>query len=132
VAFTAGITGGLHTYTRGQTVPFNSVIYQTGGGYNPATGVFTAPKAGLYIIFCTVVSEYQRSFWAIIKINSSAKAGVLAYSASSERFHLSASNLIVYHLQKGDRVWVQLHDGDKLYSAIPDATFSATLIKGSA
>ena len=25
----------------------------------------------------------------------------------------------------------ELHDGDKLYSAIPDATFSATLIKGS-
>ncbi|XP_062574500.1 uncharacterized protein LOC134236344 [Saccostrea cucullata] len=60
VAFTAGILGEYsqqHTYTG--TIKFPKVIYQVGGGYNPTTGihVFTAPKAGLYLIFCTNVAD---------------------------------------------------------------------------
>ncbi|XP_062607043.1 uncharacterized protein LOC134268811 [Saccostrea cucullata] len=38
------------TYASEDTVIFPTVIYQAGGGYNPTTGVFTAPKAGLYLI----------------------------------------------------------------------------------
>ncbi|XP_062606513.1 uncharacterized protein LOC134268290 [Saccostrea cucullata] len=44
VAFTAGANTG-HTYASGDTVIFPTAIYQVGGGYNPTTGVFTAPKS---------------------------------------------------------------------------------------
>jgi hypothetical protein len=65
-------------------------------------------------------------------INGSVKVGVMAYNYQHKEIYQSASNLVVHHLQTGDRVWVQLHDGDKLYSGIPDSTFSVTLINGSA
>jgi hypothetical protein len=131
VAFTAGAPI-RHTYTAGQTVIFNKVIYQVGGGYSPTTGVFTAPTDGLYLIFCTVVADYQQSFWAKIMINGSVKVGVMAYNYRSIDIYQSASNFVVHHLQKGERVWVQLDTGHSLYSGIPDSTFSVTLINGSA
>ncbi|XP_062574408.1 uncharacterized protein LOC134236246 [Saccostrea cucullata] len=49
VAFTAGANGG--TYSQGETVVFQHVMYQVGGGYNSKTGVFTVPTTGLYLIF---------------------------------------------------------------------------------
>ncbi|XP_062582948.1 uncharacterized protein LOC134244708 [Saccostrea cucullata] len=106
VAFTAGILGetnGQHTYASGDIVKFPKFIYQVGGGYNPTTGVFTAPKTGLYIIFCTNVAAHQQS----------------------------ASNLVVHQLQVGDRVWIQVYDGGHLYSNIPDTTLSVVMINGS-
>ncbi|XP_062586827.1 uncharacterized protein LOC134248444, partial [Saccostrea cucullata] len=101
VAFTAGILGetsGQHTYTG--TVKFPTVIYQVGGGYNPTTGVFTAPKAGLYLIFCTNVAYNDEYFWTRIMINGSVKAGVMGFIGSSSMIvNQSASNLVVHQLQ---------------------------------
>ncbi|XP_062600120.1 complement C1q and tumor necrosis factor-related protein 9A-like [Saccostrea cucullata] len=132
VAFTAGIIGesGGHTYTG--TVKFPEVIYQVGGGYNPTTGVFTAPKAGLYLIFCTNVAKYHETFWTKIMMNGSVKAGAMAYVGSSTmNVHQSASNLVVHQLQVGDRVWIEVFSGSHLYSALSDTTFSVIMINGS-
>ncbi|XP_061184876.1 uncharacterized protein LOC133192886 [Saccostrea echinata] len=134
VAFTAGILGEetkQHTYTVGDTVKFPQVIYQVGGGYNPTTGVFTAPKAGLYLIFGTSVAGYHETFWTKIMINGSAKPGVMAYLNGSVTVYLSASNLVVHQLQVGDKVWIQVRKGSHLYSYTPDTTFSVVMINGS-
>jgi hypothetical protein len=37
------------TYTSGQTIIFNTPIFNVGGHYNPSTGRFTAPVAGIYL-----------------------------------------------------------------------------------
>ncbi|XP_062606581.1 complement C1q and tumor necrosis factor-related protein 9-like [Saccostrea cucullata] len=135
VGFTAGIMGqlyGRHTYTGGETVKFSNIIYQVGGGYNPTTGVFTAPKAGLYLIFCTNVAYNDESFWTKIMINGSIKAGAMAYLESSTiHAYQSASNLVVHQLQLGDRVWIQVHSGSHLYSYSTDTTFSVIMINAS-
>jgi hypothetical protein len=105
VAFTAGAFA--QKYTPGQSVIFSNVIYQVGLGYSPTTGVFTAPRAGLYFIFCTVVAYDHQTFWAKIMINGSEKVGVMAFTDISESVYPSASNLVVHHLQMWDRVWIQ-------------------------
>ncbi|XP_062606561.1 multimerin-2-like [Saccostrea cucullata] len=129
VAFTAGPSQARSTYTSGQTVIFDRVVYQVGGGYNPTKGVFTAPKAGLYLIFCTVVANSDNSFWTKIMINGSVKAGVMAYTTrSNANAYHSGSNLVVHQLQVGDRVWIEMHFGSTLYSQFPDTTFSVTMI----
>ncbi|XP_062606553.1 complement C1q and tumor necrosis factor-related protein 9-like [Saccostrea cucullata] len=132
VAFTAGILGeisGKHIYTG--TVKFPKVIYQVGGGYNPTTGIFTAPKAGLYLIFCTTVAYDHEAFWTKIMVKGSVKAGVMAWTASSFTVYQSASNLVVHQLQVGDRVWIEVEYGSHLYSYFPDTTFSVVMINGS-
>ncbi|XP_062597116.1 uncharacterized protein LOC134258578 [Saccostrea cucullata] len=132
VAFTAGVgSGDNKVFSPGQTVIFRQVIYQVGGGYNPTTGIFTAPKAGLYLIFCTNVAAYHETFWTKIMINGSGKAGVMAYLNGSVTVYLSASNFVVHQLQVGDRVWIEVISGNHLYSSYSDTTFSLIMINGS-
>lgn len=129
VAFTAGLKGyGTFIFAAGQPVKFDSVLYQVGGGYDISTGIFTAPRAGLYIIFSTIVAAHGESFWSRIVINGSEKAGMMAYNYASVDVYQSASNFIVQQLQVGDRVWIKLYYGQHLYSYISDTTFSVVMI----
>nr|XP_011414995.2 uncharacterized protein LOC105319246 isoform X1 [Crassostrea gigas] len=129
VAFTAGFSGHyLHSFAVGQPVKFDLILYQVGGGYDISTGIFTTPRAGLYIIFSTVVAGRLGSFWSRIVINGSEKAGMMAHNDGNVNVFQSASNLFVQQLQVGDRVWIQLHLGQNLYSDISDTTFSVVMI----
>lgn len=129
VAFTAGFSSCCtRKFVAGQTVIYNLVLYQVGGGYDISTGIFTAPRAGLYIIHSTVASDRRESFWSRIVINGSVKAGMMAYNDANINIYQSASNLIVQQLQVGDRVWIQLHYGERLYSTVSDTTFSVVMI----
>ncbi|XP_065932281.1 uncharacterized protein [Magallana gigas] len=129
VAFTAGFSSCCtHTFAVGHPVKFNSVLYQVGGGYDISTGIFTTPRAGLYIIFSTIVAYRRESFWSRIVINGSEKAGMMAYNNANVDVFQPASNLIVQQLQVGDRVWIKLHYGQSLYSDISETTFSVVMI----
>eukprot|EP00105_Crassostrea_gigas_P002460 XP_011414994.2 PREDICTED: complement C1q and tumor necrosis factor-related protein 9-like [Crassostrea gigas] len=129
VAFTAGITVyDSHTLAVGQPVKFNFLLYQVGGGYDFSTGIFTTPRAGLYIIYSTSVATRSKSFWSRIVINGSEKAGMMADNDANVNIFQSASNLIVQQLQVGDRVWIMLIDGKHLYSDISYSTFSVVMI----
>ena len=47
MAFTAGLSTHT-TLSNGATIHFDVIVTNKGNGYNPNTGVFTAPKAGTY------------------------------------------------------------------------------------
>lgn len=98
VAFTAGFSCCTHTFVAGQPVIYNFVLYQVGGGFDHSTGIFTAPRAGLYIIFSTIVADHNENFWSRIVINGSEKAGVMAFNDANIDIFQSASNLIVQQL----------------------------------
>ena len=38
----------------GQKMKYDDVVYNTGSGYSPTTGIFTAPSAGAYTFFVSV------------------------------------------------------------------------------
>lgn len=57
-AFTAYIkNGGFISLARGQILIFDQVQLNIGGGYNPGTGYFTVPRAGLYLVSCKLRSN---------------------------------------------------------------------------
>ena len=38
----------------GETLVFPTVLHNQGGGYNAGSGVFTAPRAGTYVVLATL------------------------------------------------------------------------------
>ncbi|WAR31576.1 HIP-like protein [Mya arenaria] len=81
------------TSSSGQTLVFDSVITDVGGGYNPGTGVFTAPADGLYEISIAVM----------VKMSSSAKKAEfnLRKNDSIVMWFIVNANDIVYETTSG-------------------------------
>ncbi|XP_052711585.1 uncharacterized protein LOC128185916 [Crassostrea angulata] len=115
-AFTAGISSSNYGWT-GDTLVFPTVIYSEGTGYNPSTGIFTAPIAGTYVFYVSVQSAFQKYIHLDIVMNGSSKVRAMAYySGSSSSIHQTGTNLVILHLQTGDSVWVKRGSGTGYYS----------------
>ena len=129
VAFTATVTQYM-TSQHGQTLVFPHIITNVGGGYNGNTGVFTAPRDGVYVFFCKITSYSDPSdmYYEFI-LNGSAKTHNLVYGRSANPYRTS-SNSIVLQLTHGDRVWINMVNGGKhfSYGAGGDQTFSGYLL----
>ncbi|XP_056013616.1 uncharacterized protein LOC125674919 isoform X1 [Ostrea edulis] len=121
VAFTAGVTSSSTTWNSG-TLVFPAVINNIGGGYNPSTGIFTAPTDGHYVFFVTVVEYGKLDNRVDIVQNGSSKVRTLGYSDAA---YQTGTNMAVLRLQQGDTVWIRLASGKGYYSnSIPMTTFS--------
>ncbi|XP_052788754.1 collagen alpha-1(X) chain-like [Mya arenaria] len=87
IAFFARVSSSF-TSSRGQTIVFDSVVTDVGGGYNPETGVFTAPAEGLYVFSITVMVQ-------------------MSSSGSSAYFSLKKNDIPV--------MWLYANDKDSVY-----------------
>ena len=128
IGFTAGVTSSSSSWNSG-TLVFPKVITNVGHGYNPSDGVFTAPRAGVYVFFVNVQSYSNDDIYVDIVLNGATKVRTMAYHGSGE-YHEAGPNLAVLSLQTGDRVWVKYYFGQGYYtySDGPITTFSGFLI----
>ena len=109
---------------------FPHIITNVGGGYNGNTGVFTAPRDGVYVFFCKITGRDNTSdMYFEFVLNGSAKTRNLVLGRSANPYRTS-SNSIVLQLAHGDRVWINMFQGDKHfgYGAGGDQTFSGYLL----
>lgn len=125
VAFTAAVTSTSTTWNSG-TLVFDAIISNVGNGYNPRTGVFTAPMNGAYVFYVSCI-EYERQDLRLeIVLNNVSKVRTLAYSGTD---YQTGTNMVVLSLREGDNVWVKHYYGRGYYSkSIPLTTFTGFMI----
>lgn len=109
VAFTAKLRIDDSRQKHDGVLKFADVSLNQGGGYDPDTGVFTCPAAGLYH-FVVSVTVYGRGQCAILKngekvvsLNHVNQPDVLSYNSS----HVASVSGLVRLVQQ-DQVWVNL------------------------
>ena len=126
-AFHATVNTGLTSHhTIGETVVFENVLLNLGGGYDATTGVFTCPMDGVYIFSTSIMTisgshtEQTRVHVDIMK-NGAEIAAAYANGGSGEMEQGSVSAAV--QLVRGDTVKVayQRHTdvhvwGDRLTS----------------
>ncbi|XP_062575102.1 uncharacterized protein LOC134237035 [Saccostrea cucullata] len=128
VAFTAGITSSDSSWS-GSTLVFPKIIFNTGGGYNPTTGMFTAPVEGHYVFFVSVQSHDTKEIRVDIVLNGESQVRTLAYDYADKDYYETGVNLVVLMLNQGDKVWVKRSQGTGYYSSsVPVTTFSGFLL----
>ncbi|XP_062596067.1 complement C1q tumor necrosis factor-related protein 3-like [Saccostrea cucullata] len=128
VGFSASVSSSSSSWNSG-TLVFPTVITNEGNGYNPSTGIFTAPVGGTYVFFVNVQSYERQYIYVDIMLNGSTKVRTMAYSYSSSLDYYDAGpNLVVLSIQKGDRVWIKRYSGSGYYNDGPMTTFSGFLI----
>ncbi|XP_062604695.1 complement C1q tumor necrosis factor-related protein 7-like [Saccostrea cucullata] len=129
IAFTAGVTSDSSSWNSG-TLVYNKVINNVGGGYNPSTGIFTAPVEGDYVFYVSIQSYGSKHILIDIVLNGSSKVRATAYSYTSNEAEDVGTNLVTLRLQKRDKVWVKHYSGTgyDTYTDAPSVTFSGFLI----
>uniref|UniRef100_K1RPF1 Caprin-2 n=1 Tax=Magallana gigas TaxID=29159 RepID=K1RPF1_MAGGI len=127
IGFTATVSSLSATWSSG-TLVYDVVITNVGNGYNPSTGVFTAPTAGEYVFFVNVQSYSTQSIYVDVVLNGVTKVRTMAYSYGSKDYYDAGPNLVVLSLQKGDRVWVKHYSGKGYWNDGSLTTFSGFLL----
>uniref|UniRef100_A0A0B6ZJ78 C1q domain-containing protein n=1 Tax=Arion vulgaris TaxID=1028688 RepID=A0A0B6ZJ78_9EUPU len=127
VAFTAAITED-RTVNAGNTIVFNTVLNNIGTGYDPITGVFTAPRGGVYTIAFNAVTQANSKVYVDLVHNDVYQ--VSAYGSSGWGSYATASTTLNLRLKKGDRVVIKARHTAYLYAEPKEiyATFTGFLV----
>ena len=131
MAFHASLSSVIRGTTNGQTIVFDQVDTNLGGGYSGATGVFTAPQAGTYVFSLTFFmyysSQYVSSGYLYLMMNNIQSIGVWLQLDSSVN-QGTASGTTVLSLNKGDYVHVQARTADMYIGGSKVSFFSGFLL----
>lgn len=109
------------------TLVFDVVIANVRNGYNPRTGVFTAPTSGEYVFFVNVQSYGSQNIDVVVVLNGVTKVRTMAKSSNGE-YNEAGPILVVLTLQKEDKVWIKYRYGQGYYTDGIITTFSGFLL----
>ncbi|KAK3101198.1 hypothetical protein FSP39_001681 [Pinctada imbricata] len=125
IAFTACRTTGVQL-SNGQTVAYDHVVTNLGGGYDTNQFQFSAPLSGLYQFTVTVMSGMN----TIIHLRIVKNGSELVKVFSTGHWDETGTNVVNVHLHKNDRVWVQAMDtSSSLEGGFGYNCFSGNLIQ---
>ena len=109
------------------TIIFKTVLTNIGLGYNPWTGVFTAPISGVYLIGGSIMSMPNQRLQTEIVVNS--QTVVVQLYAASTTGRDQTSNFAIIQLHVGDMVWMRIKYTSKQTTINSENTFSGYLIE---
>ncbi|XP_063414349.1 uncharacterized protein LOC134696458 [Mytilus trossulus] len=126
IAFFAFLKNDLYA-VGSEVLKFADVRINKGGAFNPSTGVFTAPKQGIYQMSCTIMGFAGYEFYYLIMKNGS----IYSYGTTSSGGHWNTeTSLILMNLRKSDRVYIKHRHGASRVHANKNSYFSGYLISG--
>ena len=106
------------TPSAGQPLVYQTVLYNVGEGYDPATGVFTAPVSGTYL-FTLVISTANNKLARVGLVVGGQKDQTISHYSHSS-YYTTSSASAVYMLEQGKSVYVRVQGSNHKY--IDDST----------
>ena len=102
-------------------VKFEDVKVNRGQGYNPSTGVFTAPRKGLYHISCVILGGDGHAVHYQLNKNDA----LYTKGYSSKGAYTSSTLNVIVEMKKGDRAFIKDNDsGSEQFSGSNYSSFS--------
>ena len=104
VAFTVSLSNsGKLMYSK---VKYDKVLINIGNAFEPRTGEFTCPRSGVYVFTWSTLSNVEHQHCnSYIYRNGVRSLSTNAYEENG--YNEAASNTEIFHLDQGDRVWIQ-------------------------
>ena len=124
VFFQAAATGSTINAT--QLIPYNNVLNNKGGGYNPSTRLFTAPIAGFYHFSFYHMSHNSHTHSRFTLNGTDVKAGgtpIAVYSDTGGTHSPLSASLNVY-MNASDTMGITLNSGNLYMSGSQYAGFN--------
>ena len=102
----------IESFNAKDVVKFDDVVINKGNSYNPATGIFTAPTGGLYVLSCMIMAGDGNAVYFHWYKNAAFYSNL--YTPKTAHANSQTQNLI-FDLQRGDRVHIQSVGSHKLH-----------------
>jgi hypothetical protein len=87
------------------TIRFRDVKLNKGNGYNPGTGIFTAPEDGVYSFIWTILSNKGGTVYLGAVVDNVDQVHTCINNQGS--VHITTSGHLLQELKKGSRVWIR-------------------------
>ncbi|XP_071078512.1 uncharacterized protein [Haliotis cracherodii] len=95
--------------SNGTPLPFSTILYNAGSGYNTSTGTFVAPVSGIYIFWTHLALTQANTNMSFDIIKSGGVILANGYTETDSYIdETDASAITVTHLDKGEEAWVQM------------------------
>ncbi|XP_052092949.1 complement C1q-like protein 4 [Mytilus californianus] len=95
-----------------QTIKFDDIETNIGNQYNPSSGVFTAPKNGLYVMGCLIMAQGANDVhYKWMKNDTFFSNGYVAKTDHGNTQYQS----IVLSLKRGDRISIKKTGGGNIH-----------------
>lgn len=106
IAFQANLQNTLKNVPANTILKFENVKLNLGGGYNPKTGIFTAPADGVYSFTWAFLSSDGGNVYVAAMINNDVQVRSCVYRQKSQL--ISTTGHLVAELKNGNKVWLQI------------------------
>lgn len=104
IAFDASFrAANVSNVRQGMTAQFDDVFMNAGNGYNPATGIFTAPVSGTYVFYIKI--QTYAGLPQHLNLRDNGRDFGHAYGDDPNSWDM-ASTLELVHLNQGEPIWV--------------------------
>ena len=110
VAFDVRLSSNVNNLATNGRVVFATVDLNEGHGYDPSTGIFIAPAAGVYVFDWTTLTQQGKIAYTSLVVNGKRKSWNNCHDAVSKTF-MSCSKMTVIKLKQGDKVWIGVFNG---------------------
>ncbi|CAL8373763.1 unnamed protein product [Boreogadus saida] len=115
VGFTAALGHSLGPVPIDIKVKYQEIISNMGKGYNPATGIFTAPVSGMYYFSYTMYNDVAPTPKAFMSLMKNGQRIVSTWDTKGDDSNDSATNAAVLQLKAGDQVYTILYETHQIY-----------------
>lgn len=105
IAFHASLKTHLHNVPLYTIIKFEKVHLNKGNGYDPSTGVFTAPEDGVYSFAWSFITSKGGTVYISAVVDNKVQANTCIYKQQSN--HVNTSGHLIYELKKGNKVWIK-------------------------
>lgn len=107
VAFHANLKSHLTNTPINTTIKFENVQLNKGEGYDPATGIFTAPEDGVYSFAWSFLSQKGGTVYIAAVVDNVDHVHTCIHDQQSQ--YINTSGYLLYELKKGTRVWIRTY-----------------------
>ena len=115
----------LTSLVQREVIKFNGVTLNDGNGYDVNTGIFTAPRGGLYLFSFFIEDYHDQDLWVELFQDHVIRAQAVV-EPYSETQNTMGGNTVLFHVKEGSRIWLAIYRGDRVQKLL--STFSGVLL----
>lgn len=123
-AFTACLDN-TESFSAGDILIFNKVLYNQNDGYNQKTGIFTVQTNGTYIFSFHIEDYLEQNFPVHLTVDSVRKGSAVIFPHNRST---QSGNTVVLGLRAGQLVWIEVERSGRVYGA---QSFCGTTFSGA-